>query len=105
MCPHHRSDKLYCEEILWDIMAQSIQAYDIWLANELAFLKDIYLDKKILSMARVKLMKEWFAVIGAMLIFTQDVLDNAINMFEAMDMGKGPELSETEVVGAAGLPA
>lgn len=59
---------------LHDITAQTLQAYDIWLASELSFLKDIYTNKEILSMARVRKMKEWFAVLGGFLVCTRDVL-------------------------------
>lgn len=62
------------EKNLYDITAQTLQAYDTWLASELCFLKDIYTDKEILSMARVKKMKEWFAVLGSFLVCTRDIL-------------------------------
>jgi len=67
---------------LFEIAVQTLNAYDIWLASELSFLKDIYTDPKILSMARVKKMKEWMAVIGSFLIFTRNVLKKAEVMIE-----------------------
>lgn len=74
------SDLIIANETLNGIMAQTIQAYDIWLANELSFLKDIYTDERILSMARVRKMGEWFTVIGGLLVFTKDALMKADKM-------------------------
>ncbi len=68
---------LHSDKKLSDIMAQTIQAYDLWLASELSFLKDIYTNSTLLSMARVKKMTEWFAVIGSFLVFTKNVLRDA----------------------------
>jgi len=62
---------------LYDITYQTLQAYDIWLSSELSFLKDIYTNKEMLSMARVRKMTDWFAVVGSLLIVTRDVLKKA----------------------------
>jgi len=62
---------------LFAITAQTIQAYDLWLASELSFLKDIYANRAFLSMARVRKMTDWFAVMGSLLVFTRNVLGNA----------------------------
>lgn len=59
---------------LYQINAQTLQAYDVWLSCELSFLKDIYSNKTMLSMARVQKMTDWFSVIGSLLIFTRDAL-------------------------------
>lgn len=71
------SDVLLKESDLSEIVVQILNPYDVWLASELSFLKEIYTDPKILSMARVKKMKEWFAVAGSLLIFIRNVLKNA----------------------------
>lgn len=65
---------------LYQITCQILQSYDVWLACELSFLKDIYTNKKILSMARVRKMTEWFAVVGSFLIFMRKVLKNGERM-------------------------
>jgi len=62
---------------LYAITAQTLQAYDQWLASELSFLKDIYTNRTFLSMARVRKMTDWFAVMGSLLVFTRNVLGNA----------------------------
>ncbi len=62
---------------LYAITAQTLQAYDLWLASELSFLKDIYTNSTFLSMARVRKMTDWFAVIGSLLVFTRNVLGDA----------------------------
>lgn len=59
---------------LYQINAQTLQAYDVWLSCELSFLKDIYSNKTMLSMARVQKMADWFSVVGSLLIFTRDAL-------------------------------
>ena len=68
---------LGADKDLYRIIAHTINAYDIWLGSELSFLKDIYTDKKTISMARVRKMKEWFAVVGSFLVCTRDVLNKA----------------------------
>jgi len=68
------------QKSLYEITYQTLQAYDIWLASELSFLKDIYTNKESLSMARVKKMAEWFAVVGGFLVFTKDVLQKSEKM-------------------------
>ncbi|RLB20849.1 MAG: hypothetical protein DRG73_09510, partial [Deltaproteobacteria bacterium] len=60
---------------LFDITAHTLQPYDIWFTHELSILKDIYTNKDCLSAATVLKMKEWFAVIGHLLICTRDVLE------------------------------
>jgi len=60
---------------LFDITAHTVQPYDIWFTHELSILKDIYTDKDCLSAATVLKMKEWFAVIGHLLICTRGVLE------------------------------
>jgi len=67
---------------LYDITYQTLQAYDIWLSSELSFLKDIYTNKEMLSMARVRKMTDWFAVVGSLLIVTRDVLKKAETQLE-----------------------
>ncbi|MCD6198226.1 MAG: motility associated factor glycosyltransferase family protein [Deltaproteobacteria bacterium] len=59
---------------LFDITAHTVQPYDTWFTHELSFLKDIYTDKDCLPAATVLKMKEWFAVIGHLLVCTEDVL-------------------------------
>lgn len=68
---------LNSDKKLSGITAQTLQAYDLWLASELSFLKDIYTNSTLLSMARVRKMTEWFAVIGSFLVFTKKVLRDA----------------------------
>jgi hypothetical protein len=68
---------LQSDRKLFGITGQTLQAYDVWLANELSFLKDIYTDDKFISMARVRKMTEWFAVVGSFLVFTKNVLRDA----------------------------
>ncbi len=65
---------------LYQITCQILQSYDVWLASELSFLKDIYTNKKLLSMARVRKMTEWFAVVGSFLLFTRKVLKDGERM-------------------------
>lgn len=65
---------------LYEITCQTMQAYDIWLMTELAFLKDLYRNREILSMARVLKMADWFGVTGSFLIFTRNVLNQAEKM-------------------------
>ena len=60
---------------LFDIIAHTVQPYDVWFTHELSFLKDIYTDKDCLSAAIVLKMKEWFAVVGHLLVCTRDVLE------------------------------
>ena len=60
---------------LYDITAHTLQPYDVWFTHELSFLKDIYTDKDCLSAAIVLKMKEWFAVVGHLLVCTRDVLE------------------------------
>ncbi|MGV8056583.1 MAG: motility associated factor glycosyltransferase family protein [Smithellaceae bacterium] len=69
-------ERVYCRKDIFEINLQTIQAYDIWMASELSFLKDIYTDKNILSMARVRKMTEWLRVVGSLLIFTRNILAN-----------------------------
>jgi len=76
------SDVLLTDKNLYEITVQIINSYDVWLASELSFLKDIYTDPKILSMARVKKMKEWFAVSGSLFINIRNVLKNAEGMIK-----------------------
>lgn len=71
------SEKIYCRKDLYQINIQTMQAYDVWMATELSYLKNIYTDKKILSMARVRKMIEWLQVIGGLLIFTRNILTKA----------------------------
>jgi len=61
---------------LYEITGQTLQAYDVWLASELSFLKDIYTNKDMLSMARVRKMTEWFSVVASFLVFTRNVLQD-----------------------------
>jgi hypothetical protein len=68
------SQRIYSRKDVYEINIQTIQPYDVWLASELSFLKDIYKDKKILSMARVKKMSEWLSVVGSLLVFTRNIL-------------------------------
>ena len=81
---------------LCDITLQILNPYDVWLASELSFLKDIYTDPKILSMARVEKMKDWFAVVGSFLIFIRNVLKNAGGTIEGEIRGLEGEGSEGE---------
>jgi len=71
------SSLLHDDKDLFAITAQTLQAYDLWLASELSFLKDIYTNRTFLSMARVRKMTDWFAVMGSLLVFTRNVLSNA----------------------------
>jgi len=98
------SNTVVSDQTLHDILVQTIQPHDIWLANELAFLKDVYRDPKVLSMARVKKMREWFAVIGAMLVFTRSVLDTAMERQGIGDGSRDPAVSQRETIGG-GLAA
>lgn len=68
------SERIYCRKDLFEMNIQTMQAYDVWMATELSFLKDIYTDKKIISMARVRKMTEWLRVIGSLLVFTRNIL-------------------------------
>ena len=68
------SQRIHDRKDIHEINAQTIQPYDVWLATELSFLKDIYTDKKILSMARVQKMTDWFSVVGSLLVFTRNIL-------------------------------
>lgn len=77
------SQLIYSRKDIYEINLQTIQNYDVWLATELSFLKDIYTDKKTLSMARVLKMTEWFSVIGSLLIFTRNILKQAKKTTEA----------------------
>lgn len=62
---------------LYDIMALSLQVYNVWLGNEMAFLKDIYSDDGLMSIARLQRLADWFAVVGGLLVFTRETLKKA----------------------------
>jgi hypothetical protein len=79
------------DKTLHDITAQTLQAYDIWLASELCFLKDIYTSKEILSMARVRKMKEWFAVLGSFLVCTRDILSKTERVLADSNGSSAPQ--------------
>jgi len=68
------SDAIFSGREMIEMNCQTVQAYDVWMASELSFLKDIYSDKEILSMARVQKMIEWMCVIGSLLVFTRNIL-------------------------------
>jgi hypothetical protein len=70
-------DTLTDDRNFYEITVMTLQAYDVWLSCELSFLKDIYTNPKIISMARVRKMTEWFSVISSFLLFTEIVLRNA----------------------------
>jgi len=61
----------------WELMAQTLNAYDVCFSNELGFLRDIYTDETYLAMARVKKIKDWFSVVGQFLVMTMDLLKKA----------------------------
>lgn len=69
------SDTFGRNRILWDLMAHTLNAYDICFSNELGFLRDIYTDGDCLAMARVKKIKDWFSVVGMFLTLTRDLLE------------------------------
>jgi hypothetical protein len=71
------SKMLNIDRKLFDIAAHTLQPYDLWFTHELSILKDIYTDEDCFSAATVLKMKEWFAVIGHLLICTRDVLEKA----------------------------
>ncbi|MBI4632674.1 MAG: motility associated factor glycosyltransferase family protein [Deltaproteobacteria bacterium] len=80
--------KTICDDKdLYNIIYQTIQPYDTWFSNELSFLKDIYTTKEILSMARVKNMTQWFAVVGSFFIFTRIALSKAEKIIKE-ELGK-----------------
>jgi hypothetical protein len=68
------SQRIHDRKDIHEINAQTMQPYDVWLATELSFLKDIYTDKKMISMARVRKMTDWFSVVGSLLVFTRNIL-------------------------------
>lgn len=69
------SDTFGKNRILWDLMAHTVNAYDICFSNELGFLRDVYSDEECLAMARVKKIKDWFSVMGMFLTLTKDLLE------------------------------
>jgi hypothetical protein len=60
---------------LWALMRHTLNAYDICFSNELGFLRDVYTEKECLTMARVRKIKDWFAVVGQFLVLTKDLLE------------------------------
>ena len=58
----------------WALMAHTLNAYDVCYSNEMGFLRDIYTDETCLAMARVKKIKDWFAVVGQFLVLTENIL-------------------------------
>ncbi|NQU73981.1 MAG: motility associated factor glycosyltransferase family protein [Candidatus Omnitrophica bacterium] len=58
----------------WALMAHTLSAYDICYSNEMGFLRDIYTDETCLAMARVRKIKDWFAVVGQFLVLTENIL-------------------------------
>ncbi len=58
----------------WALMAHTLNAYDVCYSNEMGFLRDIYTDETCLAMARVRKIKDWFAVVGQFLVLTENIL-------------------------------
>jgi len=58
----------------WALMAHTLSAYDVSYSNEMGFLRDIYTDETCLAMARVRKIKDWFAVVGQFLALTENIL-------------------------------
>jgi hypothetical protein len=62
------------DKAVFEIIAHSLQAYDVWASNESNFLKDIYMDKKCLSIATIGEVRKWLKNVGQIFVTTRYVL-------------------------------
>jgi len=76
------TDFLAEDKKVWDLMAHTLNAYDVCFSNELGFLREIYTDETCLAMARVKKIKDWFSTVGMFLTLTKDLLEKTENRLD-----------------------
>ncbi len=64
-----------------DIMLHTLQPQLLWFANKFNFLPEVYSDEDCLSSAQILMIKEWYGVIGQLLVSTEGVLGEAEEKF------------------------
>lgn len=69
------SESFSNDKIVWDLMSHTLNSYDVIFSNQMGFLRDIYTDERYLAIARSRMIKEWFSIVGQFLVLTKCLLE------------------------------